>query len=44
MLVDAENAVKQGQHGRGITLVESMAYKLEFAGNGSEVTAYYICT
>jgi PAS domain S-box-containing protein len=43
MLANAENAVKQGQHGRGITLVESMAYKLEFAGNGSEVTAYYIC-
>lgn len=43
ILADAENAIKQGQHGRGITLVESMAYKLEFAGNGSEVTAYYIC-
>ena len=43
ILADAENAVKRGQHGRGIALVESMAYKLEFAGNGSEVTAYYIC-
>lgn len=43
ILVDAENRVKRGQHGRGITLVESMAYKLEYAGNGSEVTAYYIC-
>ncbi|MDD5384864.1 MAG: SpoIIE family protein phosphatase [Gallionella sp.] len=41
--VDAENQVKRGQYGRGITLVESMAYKLEYVGNGSEVTAYYIC-
>jgi len=40
---DPENRVKRGQHGRGITLVESMAYKLEYAGNGNEVTAYYIC-
>jgi len=44
LLENAENRIKHGdQHGRGITLVESMAYRLEYAGNGSEVTAYYIC-
>ncbi|HEU0283209.1 MAG TPA: SpoIIE family protein phosphatase [Gallionella sp.] len=43
ILADAGNRVKRGQHGRGITLVESLAYKLEYAGNGSEVIAYYIC-
>lgn len=42
-LAGAEDKVKHGQHGRGITLVESMAYKLEYAGNGNEVTAYYVC-
>ncbi|HEU0189169.1 MAG TPA: SpoIIE family protein phosphatase [Gallionella sp.] len=43
ILGDAGNQVKRGQHGRGILLVESMAHKLEYAGNGNEVTAYYIC-
>jgi PAS domain S-box-containing protein len=43
ILADAENQVKRGQHGRGIALVGSMAYKLEYAGNGNEVTACYIC-
>lgn len=44
LLGNAENRIKQeDQHGRGIKLVESMACKLEFAGNGSDVTAYYIC-
>jgi PAS domain S-box-containing protein len=44
LLENAESRIKQGdQHGRGIKLVESMAYKLEYAGNGSDVTAYYIC-
>ncbi len=43
LLEDAENRIKQGQHGRGITLVESLVHKLEYAGNGNEVTAYYIC-
>jgi two-component system, HptB-dependent secretion and biofilm response regulator len=37
------NQPKSTQHGRGITLVESMAYQLEYAGNGNDVTAYYIC-
>ena len=44
LLGNAESRIKQGdQHGRGIKLVESMAYKLEFAGNGNDVTAYYVC-
>ena len=44
LLENAESRIKQSdQHGRGIKLVESMAYKLEFAGNGNDVTAYYIC-
>lgn len=42
-LAGAGDKVRHGQHGRGITLVESMAYKLEYAGNGNEVTAYYLC-
>lgn len=42
-LADAENQVKRGQHGRGIALVGSLAYKLEYAGNGNEVTACYVC-
>ena len=37
------NQVKQAQHGRGITLMKSMAYKLEYAGKGNDVAAYYIC-
>jgi serine phosphatase RsbU (regulator of sigma subunit) len=31
------------QHGRGLALVRGMAYRLEFAGKGNEVVAYYIC-
>ncbi|WP_435628367.1 SpoIIE family protein phosphatase [Candidatus Ferrigenium straubiae] len=42
-LAGAEDKVKHGQHGRGITLVESMSYKLEYAGRGNDVTAYYVC-
>jgi anti-sigma regulatory factor (Ser/Thr protein kinase) len=33
----------QAQHGRGIALVKSLAHKLEYAGNGNDVAAYYIC-
>ncbi len=43
ILADAGDRIKHGQHGRGIALVESMAYKLEYTGKGNEVTAYYIC-
>ncbi|MDD2914440.1 MAG: SpoIIE family protein phosphatase [Gallionella sp.] len=39
----APGQVKQMQHGRGITLMKSMAYKLEYFGKGNEVIAYYIC-
>ncbi len=35
--------LEQAQHGRGIALTRSLAYKLEYTGNGNEVTAYYIC-
>lgn len=35
--------LEQAQHGRGIALVKSLAHKLEYAGNGNDVTAYYIC-
>ncbi len=38
-----EGQVKQVQHGRGITLMKSMAYKLEYSGSGNEVVVYYIC-
>lgn len=31
------------QHGRGIALAKSLAYRLDFAQNGREVTAYYVC-
>lgn len=37
-----ENMV-QGQYGRGLTLVRSMAHKLVFSGKGNDVTAYYVC-
>jgi len=37
------NQVEQAQHGRGIALTSSLTYKLEYSGNGNEVTAYYIC-
>lgn len=37
------NQLAQAQHGRGIALVKSLAYKLEYAGNGNDVAAYYIC-
>jgi len=39
----SESQVKQVQHGRGITLMKSMAYKLEYSGSGNEVVVYYIC-
>ncbi|MBI5438538.1 MAG: SpoIIE family protein phosphatase [Nitrosomonadales bacterium] len=39
----AENQVKRTQHGRGITLMKSMACKLEYSGSGNEVAVYYIC-
>ncbi len=42
-LANVDDQAKPGQHGRGITLVESIAYKLEYSGNGNEVTAYFIC-
>lgn len=32
------------QHGRGISLAKSIAYKLEFAQRGREATAYYVCS
>jgi hypothetical protein len=35
---------EHAQHGRGISLAKSMAYKLEFAQHGREVTAYYVCS
>ena len=34
----------QMQFGRGLALVKSMAYKLEFAQHGREVIAYYVCS
>ncbi len=34
--------IAQGQHGRGIALIKSMAYRLEYAGAGNEVTVYYV--
>ena len=37
-----ENIV-QGQYGRGLALVRSMAHQLVFSGEGNEVTVYYIC-
>lgn len=37
------NQLEQAQHGRGIALTRSLSYKLEYAGKGNEVTAYYIC-
>lgn len=39
----AEQQCAEAQHGRGISLARSMAYKLEFALHGREVTAYYLC-
>ncbi|HEX5337985.1 MAG TPA: SpoIIE family protein phosphatase [Gallionella sp.] len=44
MLADASDQIEQAQHGRGIALVRSMAYKLEFSQRGNEVTAYYVCS
>lgn len=41
--VDADNQIELAQHGRGIALVKSLASKLEFAGRGNEVVAYYVC-
>lgn len=31
------------QHGRGLALARSMAYKMEHVGKGNEVVAYYLC-
>ena len=42
-ILEGGNHAKHGQHGRGIALVESIAYKLEYEGKGNEVTAYYLC-
>lgn len=33
-----------GQYGRGLALVRGVASRIEFAGKGNEVTAYYICS
>lgn len=41
---DALSNAGQAQHGRGIALARSLAYKLEFAQRGNEVIAYYICS
>ena len=38
------SGVQVKQHGRGITLVDSIAYRFEYVGNGNDVTAYYICS
>lgn len=38
-----ESAMQEGQHGRGLALAKSMAYKIEFSGKGNDITAYYIC-
>ena len=40
----ATNQVKHIQHGRGLTLMKSMAYKLEYSGRGNEAIVHYICT
>ncbi|HZW25701.1 MAG TPA: SpoIIE family protein phosphatase [Gallionella sp.] len=32
------------QYGRGLALVRGVAYRIEFAGKGNEVVAYYICS
>lgn len=37
------NQTGQAQHGRGITLVKSLASKLAYAGRGNDVTVYYAC-
>ena len=37
-------ADSQMQYGRGLALVKSMTYKLEFAQQGREVIAYYVCS
>lgn len=39
-----QSAAGGEQHGRGIALTRSLARKLEYAGRGNEVTAYYICS
>lgn len=41
---DALSKCVQTQHGRGIALAKSLAYKLEFAQHGREVIAYYLCS
>jgi PAS domain S-box-containing protein len=41
---DAMNQIEQAQHGRGIALVKSLAFKLEFAQRGNEVVAHYACS
>ena len=42
-LGNGRDQLEQAQHGRGIALVKSLAHKLEYAGNGNDVAAYYIC-
>jgi hypothetical protein len=32
------------QHGRGIALTRSLTHRVEYAGRGNDVTAYYICS
>lgn len=41
---DVMNQAEQAQHGRGIALARSLAYKLEFAQRGNEAIAHYICS
>jgi serine phosphatase RsbU (regulator of sigma subunit)/anti-sigma regulatory factor (Ser/Thr protein kinase) len=40
---DALTQAEQALHGRGIALIRTLVSKLEFAGRGNDVTAYYIC-
>lgn len=41
---DVAGPPEHAQYGRGVALVKSLAYKLEFAQRGNEVIVYYVCS
>lgn len=41
---DAVDQIEGAQHGRGIALAKSLAYKLEYSKRGNEAIAYYVCS
>lgn len=43
MRINRAEKTEGAQYGMGISLVQSLTYKLEYSGAGNEANAYYIC-